>query len=76
MILAQEFVKAPSKAMADSAHKQKARTDMLNAHLVAMSTLGGLPQMAIPSTLPQNLIVVGCEESISQELDSALELVI
>lgn len=49
---------------------------MLKAHLLAMSIVGGLPQMAIPSTSPQNFTVVSCEESISQELDSALELVI
>ena len=75
MIPAQEFVNAPSKAMADSAHKQKAKTHVLKAHLLAMSPVGGLPQMAIPSTFPSNFIV-GCEEGISQELDSALELVI
>lgn len=57
MIPTQELVNTPSKVIADPAHKQKAKTDMLKAHLLAMSPVGGLPQMVIPSTFPQNFIV-------------------
>lgn len=42
MIRVQEFLKAPSKAMADSAHKQKAKTEMPKTHLLAMSPEGDI----------------------------------
>lgn len=64
-------VNASSHAMVHSTQKQKANTDMPKGHLLAMSPVGGLP-----STLPQNFIVVSCEENISWEVDSGLELVI
>jgi len=46
---------------------------MLKAHLLAMFLVGGLHQIVIPPTSPQNFIVVDWEGNISQELDSALE---